>query len=34
MASHGKTGIKEHLLGGTAEKVLRHASCDVLVVRG
>lgn len=34
MASHGRTGIKEHLLGSTAEKVVRHAACDVLVVRG
>lgn len=33
MASHGRTGIKEHLLGSTAEKVVRHAACDVLVVR-
>jgi nucleotide-binding universal stress UspA family protein len=33
MASHGKTGIKEHLLGGTADRVIRHAACDVLVVR-
>lgn len=33
IASHGKTGIKEHLLGGTTEKIVRHAVCDVLVVR-
>lgn len=33
MASHGKTGIKEHLLGGTADRVIRHAICDVLIVR-
>ncbi len=33
MASHGKTGIKEHLLGGTADRVIRHATCDVLIVR-
>lgn len=33
MAARGKTGIKEHLLGGTADRVIRHAACDVLVVR-
>jgi nucleotide-binding universal stress UspA family protein len=33
MASHGKTGIKGHLLGGTADRVIRHAACDVLIVR-
>lgn len=34
MAPRGKTGIKEHLLGGTADRVIRHAACDVLIVRG
>jgi nucleotide-binding universal stress UspA family protein len=33
MAARGKTGIKEHLLGGTADRVIRHAACDVLIVR-
>jgi nucleotide-binding universal stress UspA family protein len=33
MASCGKTGIKEHLLGGTANKVIHHANCDVLIAR-
>lgn len=33
MAAHGKTGIKEHLLGGTADRIIRHAACDVLIVR-
>jgi len=33
MAPRGKTGIKEHLLGGTADRVIRHAACDVLIVR-
>ncbi|NPV04115.1 MAG: universal stress protein [Syntrophaceae bacterium] len=34
MAPRGKAGIKEHLLGGTADRVIRHAACDVLIVRG
>ena len=33
IATHGRTGIKHVLLGSTAEKVVRHASCPVLVVR-
>jgi nucleotide-binding universal stress UspA family protein len=33
MAARGKTGVKEHLLGGTADRVIRHAACDVLIVR-
>ncbi len=33
MAARGKTGIKEHLLGGTADRVIRHAAWDVLIVR-
>ncbi len=33
MATHGRTGLKHVLLGSVAEKVVRHAACDVLVVR-
>jgi nucleotide-binding universal stress UspA family protein len=31
--THGRTGLKHYLLGGTAERVVRHATCPVLVVR-
>ena len=34
IGTHGYTGIKRALLGSTAEKVVRHAPCPVLVVRG
>jgi universal stress protein A len=34
IATHGRTGLKHVLLGSTAEKVVRHATCPVLVVRG
>ncbi len=34
MATHGRSGLKHVLLGSVAEKVVRHAACDVLVVRG
>lgn len=33
MGSHGRTGIKRILLGSVAEKVVRHATCPVLVAR-
>ncbi len=33
MGSHGRTGIRRALLGSVAEKVIRHASCPVLVAR-
>lgn len=33
IATHGHTGLKHVLLGSTAERVVRHASCPVLVVR-
>lgn len=33
MATHGQTGWKHALIGSTAERVVRHAPCAVLVVR-
>jgi nucleotide-binding universal stress UspA family protein len=33
MGTRGRTGIK-HLLGSVAERVVRHAACPVVVVRG
>ena len=33
IGSHGYSGLKRVLLGSTAEKVVRHAGCPVLVVR-
>jgi nucleotide-binding universal stress UspA family protein len=33
IASRGKTGILTHLLGSVAEKVVRRAKCQVLLVR-
>jgi nucleotide-binding universal stress UspA family protein len=33
IGTHGYTGLKHALLGSTAEKVVRHAPCPVLVVR-
>ncbi len=33
IATHGYTGLKHVLLGSTAERVVRHATCPVLVVR-
>jgi universal stress protein A len=33
IGTHGRTGLKHVLLGSVAEKVVRHASCPVLVVR-
>jgi nucleotide-binding universal stress UspA family protein len=32
--SHGRTGISRLLLGSVAERVIRYASCPVLVLRG
>jgi nucleotide-binding universal stress UspA family protein len=32
IATHGHTGLKHALLGSTAERVVRHAPCPVLVV--
>lgn len=33
IATHGHTGLKHALLGSTAERIVRHAPCPVLVVR-
>lgn len=33
LATHGRSGVARALLGSTAEKVVRHAGCPVLVVR-
>jgi len=33
IGTHGRTGIKHVLLGSVAERVARHASCPVLLVR-
>jgi nucleotide-binding universal stress UspA family protein len=33
MGTHGRTGLERLLLGSVAEKVLRDASCSVLVVK-
>jgi len=33
MGTHGRTGVERMLMGSTAEKVLRDASCSVLVVK-
>ncbi|MDB6035082.1 MAG: uspa protein [Verrucomicrobiales bacterium] len=33
LGSHGYTGIRRVYLGSTAERVVRHAPCHVLVVR-
>ena len=33
IATHGYTGLKHLFLGSTAERVVRHAPCPVLVVR-
>jgi nucleotide-binding universal stress UspA family protein len=32
--SHGRTGISRLLLGSVAERVIRYATCPVLVLRG
>jgi nucleotide-binding universal stress UspA family protein len=34
MATHGYTGLKHTFLGSTTERVIRHAPCPVLAVRG
>jgi nucleotide-binding universal stress UspA family protein len=34
MPSHGRTGLSHLLIGSVAERVVRHARCPVLVLRG
>ncbi|CAN5681566.1 hypothetical protein BH11MYX3_BH11MYX3_38740 [soil metagenome] len=34
VGTHGRTGISRFLIGSQATEVIRHATCDVLVVRG
>ena len=34
MGSHGRTGLKRLLMGSTTERVIGHAPCPVLVVKG
>lgn len=34
MPSHGRTGLAHLLIGSVAERVVRHAQCPVLVLRG
>lgn len=33
VTTHGRTGLSHALMGSTAERVVRHASCPVLTVR-
>jgi universal stress protein A len=33
MGTHGRSGLQRLLLGSTAERVVQHAPCPVLVVR-
>ena len=33
IATHGRTGLRRFMLGSTAERVVQHAPCPVLVVR-
>lgn len=33
IATHGRTGLKHLFMGSTAERVIRHVGCPVLVVR-
>ena len=33
ISSHGRTGLGRMIFGSTAEAVVRHASCPVLVVK-
>ncbi len=34
LATHGRTGLARFVLGSVAERVVREATCPVLVVRG
>ncbi len=33
IAPHGRTGLLQNLMGGTTDKVLKRASCPILLVR-
>lgn len=33
LTSHGRTGLRKTLMGGVAEKIIRHTHCRVFVVR-
>lgn len=33
VATHGRTGLSHALIGSTAERIVRHAACPVLVVK-
>ena len=33
ISTHGYTGLKHTIMGSTAERVVRHAPCPVLVLR-
>ena len=33
MSTHGRTGAEAVMIGSTTEKVVRHGSCAVLVIR-
>jgi len=34
MGTHGRSGLKHAIVGSVAEKVVRHAPCTVMVVKG
>ena len=34
MGTHGRSGLRHLLLGSTAERVVQHAGCPVMTVRG
>ena len=33
MGTHGRTGLRQMLIGSVAEKVMRHAPCPVMTVK-
>jgi nucleotide-binding universal stress UspA family protein len=33
MSSHGKSGLKKHLIGSVADRVMKGASCNVVLVK-
>jgi nucleotide-binding universal stress UspA family protein len=33
ISTHGRTGLRHFFLGSVAERVLRHTTCPVLLVR-